>query len=45
MKLSKIFFGIMALAMGVTALTACSDDDDYFANTTPLLTDGSVVTG
>ena len=35
----------MALAMGVTALTACSDDDDYFANTTPLLTDGSVVTG
>ena len=35
----------MALAVGLTALTACSDDDDYFANTTPLLTDGSVVTG
>lgn len=44
MKLSKIFFGIMALAMGATVLTACSDDD-YSANTTPLLTDGSVVTG
>lgn len=31
--------------MGAAVLTACSDDDDYFANTTPLLTDGSVVTG
>ena len=31
--------------MGVAVLTACSDTDDYFANTTPLLNDGSVVTG
>ena len=35
----------MALLMGVAVLTACSDTDDYFANTTPLLNDGSVVTG
>ena len=45
MKLTKIFSGIMALVMGAAVLTACSDDDDYFANTTPLLTDGAVVTG
>ena len=45
MKLNKIFSGIMALLMGVAVLTACSDTDDYFANTTPLLNDGSVVTG
>ena len=45
MKLTKIFSGITALLMGVAVLTACSDDDDYFASTTPLLTDGSVVTG
>ena len=35
----------MALVMGAAVLTACSDSDDYFANTTPLLTDGAVVTG
>ncbi len=35
----------MALVMGATVLTACSDSDDYYANKTPLLTDGSVVTG
>lgn len=35
----------MALLMGIAVLTACSDTDDYFANTTPLLNDGSVVTG
>lgn len=45
MKLTKIFSGIMALVMGATVLTACSDSDDYYANNTPLLTDGSVVTG
>lgn len=26
-------------------MTACSDEDDYFASTTPLLADGAVVTG
>ena len=45
MKLKKIFSGITALLMGAAVLTACSDTDDYFANTTPLLNDGSVVTG
>ena len=37
MKLKKIFSGITALLMGAAVLTACSDTDDYFANTTPLL--------
>lgn len=41
---NKILFGIMALVMGVF-MTACSDDDDYSISTTPLLSDGSVVTG
>ena len=45
MKLTKIFSGIMALLMGAAMLTACSDKDDYWANTGTLLTDGSVVTG
>ncbi len=27
------------------SMTACSDSDDYFASTTPLLSEGSVVTG
>lgn len=45
MKLNKIFSGIMALLMGAAMLTACSDKDDYSANTGTLLTDGSVVTG
>ena len=35
----------MALLIGVAMLTACSDKDDYYANTGTLLTDGSVVTG
>lgn len=35
---------MMTLVMGVS-LTACSDKDDYFASSTPLLTEGSVVTG
>ena len=35
----------MALLMGAAMLTACSDKDDYSANTGTLLTDGSVVTG
>ena len=35
----------MALLMGAAMLTACSDKDDYWANTGTLLTDGSVVTG
>lgn len=45
MKLTRIFSGIMALLMGAAMLTACSDKDDYYANTGALLTDGSVVTG
>ena len=45
MKLTKIFSAVMALLMGAAMLTACSDKDDYYANTTPLLSDGSVVTG
>jgi len=45
MKLTKIFSGIIALVMGATVLTACSDSDDYYANSAPLLSDGSVVTG
>ena len=35
----------MALVMGAVVLTACSEDDDYFASTTPLIADGAVVTG
>ena len=31
--------------MGTAVLTACSDSDDYSASTTPLLSDGAVVTG
>ncbi len=45
MKLTKIYSGIMALLFGAAMLTACSDKDDYSANTGTLLTDGSVVTG
>jgi len=40
----KILFGIMALVIGLFT-TACSDDDDYAINTTPLLNENSVVTG
>jgi len=45
MKLTKIFSGLMALFMGAALMTACSDDDDYTSYSTPLLTDGAVVTG
>ncbi len=45
MKLTRIYTGFMALLLGATMLTACSDQDDYSASTTPLLKDGSVVTG
>lgn len=45
MKLTNIFSGITALLMGAAVLTACSDSDDYWANSGTLLTDGSVVTG
>ena len=45
MKLTKIYSGIMALLMGAAMLTACSDEDNYNAYSTPLLSDGSVVTG
>ena len=40
---NKILYGIMAFVMGL-CLTACSDDD-IAVNTTPLLKEGSVVTG
>lgn len=45
MKLTRIYTGIMALLLGGAMLTACSDSDDYYANTGTLLSDGSVVTG
>lgn len=35
----------MALVMGAMVTTSCSDDEDYTAYTTPLLTDGAVTTG
>ena len=35
----------MALLFGAAMLTACSDKDDYYANSGTLLTDGAVVTG
>ena len=41
---NKILFSIMAFVLGF-CFTACSDDVDYGINTTPLLKDGSVVTG
>lgn len=44
MKLKNIFSGIAALLIGAAVLTACSDDD-YSSGKTPLLSDGSVVTG
>ena len=41
---NKILYSIMAFVLGF-CFTACSDDVDYGVNTTPLLKDGSVVTG
>ena len=41
---NKILCSIMAFVLGF-CFTACSDDVDYGINTTPLLKDGSVVTG
>ena len=41
---NKILYSIMAFVLGF-CFTACSDDVDYGINTTPLLKDGSVVTG
>ncbi len=43
MKIQKILYGLMALVFGLT-LAGCSDED-LDINTTPLLSDGSVVTG
>ena len=45
MKLTRIFSAVTALLMGAAVLTACSDSDDYSVSTTPLLSDGAVVTG
>lgn len=44
MKINKILFGILALVMSIF-LVGCNDDNDYAISNTPLLTDGSVVTG
>ena len=41
---TKIFFGIMALAMGLS-LASCEDEVEYSIPTTPVLTESSVVTG
>ena len=45
MKLQNILKGFMALLLGAAMLASCSDDDDYSAATTPLLSDGAVQTG
>lgn len=42
---TKIYLGILSLVMGLTLGLASCSDDDYAINTTPLLTDSSVVTG
>lgn len=42
---TKIYLGILSLAMGLTLGLASCSDDDYAINTTALLTDSSVVTG
>ena len=41
---TKIYFGIMALAMGLS-LASCEDEVEYSISTTPVLTESSVVTG
>ena len=41
---TKIFFGIMALAMGLS-LASCEDEVEYSIPTAPVLTESSVVTG
>lgn len=43
MKINKILFGILAVVIGLF-FAGCSDDD-YTISNTPLLTEGSVVTG
>lgn len=43
MKINKILFGLLAVVIGLF-FTGCSDDD-YTISNTPLLTEGSVVTG
>lgn len=41
---NKILYTLLALVMGI-CFTACSDEVEYGVGTTPLLKDGSVVTG
>ena len=42
---TKIYFGIMAIVMGLS-LASCEEDfDEYTLHTTPVLTESSVVTG
>ena len=43
MKINKILFGLLAVVIGLF-FSGCSDDD-YAISNTPLLTEGSVVTG
>ena len=43
MKINKILFGLLAVVIGLF-FTGCSDDD-YTISNTPLLTEGSVVSG
>ena len=41
---TKIYLGILSLALGLS-LASCSEDDDYTIHTTPILNESSVVTG
>lgn len=45
MKLSRIFSAGFALLTSALILTSCSDTDDYTAYSTPLISDGAVLTG
>ena len=41
---TKIYLGILSLALGLS-LASCNEDDDYTIHTTPILNESSVVTG
>lgn len=41
---TKIYLGILSLALGLS-LASCSEDDDYTIHTTPILNESSVMTG
>lgn len=41
---TKIYLGMLSLALGLS-LASCSEDDDYTIHTTPILNESAVVTG